>query len=89
MRVANQSSMGFFSKRFNAFRRNSSIQGASFLMPDISRTMASLIPFLGLNTGICSSDHPSWYRLKSRLSIDMALLKRDIPYVHSTNSERR
>ena len=27
---------------------------------DISRTMASLMPFLGLKTGIWSSDQPNW-----------------------------
>src|SRR5487761_2134588 len=85
MRLANQGSIGFFSNRLRALRRNSRIQGASLLMSDISRTMASLMPFLGLKTGICSSDQPNWYRLKSRLSIATALLW-DLPYGHSSNS---
>src|SRR5487761_2403321 len=85
MRLANQGSIGFFSNRVRALRRNSRIQGASLLMSDISRTMASLMPFLGLKTGICSSDQPNWYRLKSRLSIATALLW-DLPYGHSSNS---
>ena len=60
MRVANHSSMGFFSNLLRAFKRKSSIQDSSFLIPDISRTMASLMPFLGLKTGIWSSDQPNW-----------------------------
>ena len=51
MRSANQGSMGFFSKRFRASKRNLSIQGSSLFIADISRTMASLIPFFGLKTG--------------------------------------
>jgi len=60
MRSANQGSIGFCSKRFRAPKRNLSIQGSSPFMADISRTIASLSPFLGLNTGNWSSDHPNW-----------------------------
>src|SRR5665213_618783 len=86
MRSANHGTIGFFSNFLSALSRNSSIHFSSFLMPDISRTTASLMPFFGLKTGIGSSDQPSWYLLKSRLSTDMAL-PWDNPYVHSTNSE--
>ena len=59
MRVANQGSMGFFSKRFRASRRNLSIQGSSLFMADISRTISSFKPFFGLKTGSWSSDQPN------------------------------
>src|SRR5665213_44580 len=85
MRSANHGTMGLRSNFFNASRRNFNIQGSSPFMADISRTMASLRPFFGLKTGNWSSDHPSWYRLKSRLSIAIALLWNN-PYGHSTNS---
>src|ERR1700684_1121851 len=88
MRSANHGTMGLRSNFFSASRRNFSIQGSSPFMADISRTMASLRPFFGLNTGNWSSDQPSWYRLKSKLSIAIALLW-DNPYVHSTNSRVR
>jgi hypothetical protein len=38
-------------ERFSALSRKSSIHLSSFLMADISRTIASLMPFLGLKTG--------------------------------------
>src|ERR1700722_20224985 len=85
IRSANHGTIGFFSNFFRALKRKSSIHLSSFLMPDISRTIASLMPFFGLKTGIWSSDQPSWYRLKSRLSMAIAL-PWDNPYVHSTNS---
>ena len=50
MLTANHSAMGLRSKRVRARRRKSRIQSGSFFMADISRTMDSLSPFLGLKT---------------------------------------
>ena len=50
MFTANQSAMGLRSKRASAFRRKSSIHSGSFFMADISRTISSFRPFLGLKT---------------------------------------
>ena len=50
MLTANHLAMGRRSKRARAERRKSRIHSGSFLMPDISRTMSSFRPFLGLKT---------------------------------------
>ncbi len=50
MLTANHSAIGRFSKRCRARRRKSRIHSGSFFMADISRTMDSLSPFLGLKT---------------------------------------
>ncbi len=48
MFVANHSSIGLRSKRFSALSRNFVIQSGSSFCPEMSRTTASLRPFLGV-----------------------------------------
>ncbi len=48
MCAANQEAMGLRSKCFKDFRRKSRIHWGSFFISDISRTIASFRPFLGL-----------------------------------------
>ncbi len=50
MFTANHAAMGLRSNRVRAFSRNSRIQSGSFFMADISRTISSFSPFLGLKT---------------------------------------
>ena len=50
MLTANHSAIGRFSKRCSARRRKSRIHSGSFFIADISRTMDSFRPFLGLKT---------------------------------------
>ena len=48
MFLANHSSIGLRSKRFSALRRNFVIHSGSLLRCEISLTMSSLMPFLGV-----------------------------------------
>ena len=48
MCAANHGAIGLRSKCFSAFRRKSRIHSGSFFISDISRTMDSFRPFLGL-----------------------------------------
>ena len=50
MRWANQGAMGLRSKCFKERRRKSRIHSGSPFISDISRTMDSFSPFLGLKT---------------------------------------
>ena len=50
MLTANHSAIGLRSKRLSAFSRKSRIHSGSFFMADISRTISSFRPFLGLKT---------------------------------------
>ncbi len=50
MLTANQAAIGRRSKRLRAARRKSRIHSGSFFIADISRTMFSFRPFLGLKT---------------------------------------
>ena len=50
MLTANHSAMGRRSNRCSARSRKSRIQSGSFFIADISRTIASFRPFLGLKT---------------------------------------
>ncbi len=50
MRVANQGAIGLRSKCLRERSRNSRIQSGSPFISDISRTMDSFSPFLGLKT---------------------------------------
>ena len=50
MLTANHSAIGRRSKRWRARRRKSRIHSGSFFMADISRTIDSDSPFLGLKT---------------------------------------